>query len=157
MLPFAPNTGQSLYSLPSINFPAPSFQSQPFTGSDPNAPEQFKTNVQFALHYVNDITRLARSALVGIENAYNPGTNPMQTASDIAALKDNLVSLSDLLRQTGVGALPLLPDDGTVPVSLDGMIQETSTNTLQTLYDSRKRIQENNGVVANLLSEVTKR
>ncbi|KAI0329356.1 hypothetical protein GY45DRAFT_1224398, partial [Cubamyces sp. BRFM 1775] len=96
----------------------PSFSSQTLLGSqgsaslpgaDLNSPEMFKQNIQLAQDQVLRVQALASSALAGIEHAYHPRTSPVQTAADIAALKQAIQVLVDFLRQTGVGALPLDP------------------------------------------------
>ena len=42
------------------------------------------------------------------QNAYHPGTNPSQTSSDLANLKQAIQLLLKVMRQSGVGGLPLL-------------------------------------------------
>lgn len=118
--------------------------------------------------------------LVRSEHAYSPETNPIQTAGtsavsqllpwpvgihgscpdkgnlvlftgDIAALKQAFGALVDILRQTGVGALPLDPPPVPDLRSEDEQIAET-TKAVQSLYERQKRIHEGAGVVAGLLS-----
>jgi hypothetical protein len=107
------------------------------------------------------------------ENAYHYGNSPSQTegafalqfcfsllilyAEDITALKQNLLVLSDLMRQTGVGALPLLPmpSDPSQPapvIPTEEMMLTDTSRSVQVLYDRLKRTQESATVVANLLS-----
>jgi hypothetical protein len=79
--------------------------------------------------------------------------------ADIASLKQNLQMLSDLMRQTGVGALPLLPmpseahSSQPAPVlPTEEMMLTDTSRSVQVLYDRMKRSQESAAVVANLLS-----
>ncbi|TCD61934.1 hypothetical protein EIP91_007702 [Steccherinum ochraceum] len=51
-----------------------------FTNAEYNTPETFKQNMHAALELLARVQALARSALAGIEHAYRPGNNPMQTA-----------------------------------------------------------------------------
>ncbi|KAI0354153.1 hypothetical protein OH77DRAFT_1457253 [Trametes cingulata] len=118
--------------------------------ADPNSPEVFKQNIQIILGQIARVQSLARSALLGIEHAYHAGTNPVQTAADIAALKQALELLVEVLRQTGVGALPLDPPPIPDPRTEDQMIAEV-TRAVQALYERQRRIQEGASVVANLL------
>jgi len=126
---------------------------------DPNSPDIFKQNIQLVQQHVARVNSLARSALNGIQNAYRSGNTPSQTEADIAALKENLQILSDLMRQTGVGALPLLPmpsdssssEPAAVMPTEEMMLADTS-RSVQVLYDRMKRSQESAAVVANLLS-----
>ncbi|KAI0367340.1 hypothetical protein BV20DRAFT_950398 [Pilatotrama ljubarskyi] len=118
--------------------------------ADPNSPEVFKQNIQIVQGQIARVQSLARSALVGIERAYHPGTNPMQTAADIAALKQALEILVDVLRQTGVGALPLDPPSIPDPRTEEQVLVE-ATRAVQALYERQRRMQEGASVVANLL------
>jgi len=97
--------------------------------------------------------------LSGIENAYHVGSTPSRTEADIAALKQNLQILSELLRQTGVGALPLLPMPADLALSQAAPVMPTeemmltdTSRSVQVLYERMKRTQESAAVVANLLS-----
>ncbi|KAI0916522.1 hypothetical protein AcW1_010096 [Taiwanofungus camphoratus] len=134
-----PSVGASLQGFGSIH------------GIDPNSPEAFKQNMQLIQGHVIRVQNLARSALGGIEHAYHPGTNPIQTASDVAALKQALQALEDILRQTGVGALPLQASNSPGLPTEDQLISDT-TRSIQVLYERYKCMQESSGVVASLLN-----
>ncbi|KAF8632722.1 hypothetical protein AX15_001719 [Amanita polypyramis BW_CC] len=82
--------------------------SVPGLGPDPNSPEAFRHNLQDVQQQVIQVQSLARTALAGIQNAYHPSTNPSQTSSDLANLKHAIKYLLDVMRQSGVGGLPLL-------------------------------------------------
>ncbi|KAM5544013.1 hypothetical protein V8D89_002630 [Ganoderma adspersum] len=125
-------------------------------GTDLNSPEVFKQNIQTAQGYVARVQELARSALTGIEHAYNHRTSPARTAADIATLKQALLVLVEHLRQSGVGALPL---DSAPPVSApdsqrsDEQLIGEATKAVQALYERQRRIQDGAGVVAGLLGQ----
>lgn len=74
-----------------------------------------------------------------------------RAAADMTALQQAMQMLAELLRQTGVGALPLHPPDLAQPPTEDQLIAET-TVAVQALYERSKRVQESAGVVASLLS-----
>ncbi|KIM75307.1 hypothetical protein PILCRDRAFT_13720 [Piloderma croceum F 1598] len=152
---------QSNYSpaFPHSNQPGYLPQSLADQSLDPNSPDIFKQNMQLVQQHVARVNGLARSALNGIENAYRAGNTPSQTEADIAALKQNLQLLSDLMRQTGVGGLPLLPmpSHSTPPepapvIPTEEMMLTDTSRSVQVLYDRMKKSQESAAVVANLLS-----
>jgi hypothetical protein len=120
-------------------------------GSDPNSPEVFKQSLQIVQEHVTRVQDLAGRALSGIQTAYHPSSNPAQTEADIAALKQTMRMLSDIMRHTGVGALPLLSMNTAPAGSTEQMIGDT-TRAIQVIYDKLKRSQEGAAVVANLLT-----
>lgn len=81
-------------------------------------------------------------------------------AADLAALDRSLRSLADFLKQTGVGAYPLPPSDPQSAASGPPTEQQLIANMGQDVknrYEQLKRMQESNGVVANLLSTLDTR
>lgn len=71
-------------------------------------------------------------------------------AAEIITLRQAIQSLSDILRQTGVGALPLLPPASS-EVPLEAQLMTDTTKAIQAFYERFKRMQDNSSVVANLL------
>lgn len=113
------------------------------------------------------------------QNAYHPGTNPSQTSSDLANLKQAIQLLLKVMRQSGVGGLPLLAlpslqgtdatmsvgetlgldaaNTGTggitsIQVPSEEKLLEDTTNGIKVLFERQKRSQESAAVVANLLA-----
>ncbi|KAF9075859.1 hypothetical protein BDP27DRAFT_1314618 [Rhodocollybia butyracea] len=141
--------------------------------SDPNSVQIFKHNIQIILESVLNLQNVARNALVGIQNAYHPGSSPVQTETYFGTLKQNLELLADMSVHTGVGALPVLPfppvptnpnpgslsdpstsgEGSTVP-SESQMIAD-ATRSIQILFERLKRVQESAGTVASLLQAPT--
>ena len=80
------------------------------------------------------------------------------TSADITSLCADIQRFSQLLEDSGVGALPLLdtdPEGMSGPRQLlvkDGqtLLKETST-AVNLLYARKKQLEENNGIVAGLL------
>ncbi|KAG8923644.1 hypothetical protein FRC03_007369 [Tulasnella sp. 419] len=69
---------------------------------------QFNQTLEVVVtHEIPKIEALARSALDGINRAYEQHIDPSQTAANLQALREALVSLYLILRQSGLGALPL--------------------------------------------------
>ncbi|KAI0338460.1 hypothetical protein BDW22DRAFT_1432496 [Trametopsis cervina] len=119
---------------------------------DPNSPEAFKQSVNLIQQQLLRVQDLARSALSGIENSYRPGNSTTQTTEYLTALRQSLQLLIDLLRQSGVGALPML--DANDP--LGSLLTEEAllahvTQSIETEYARQKRIQDGASVVFNLL------
>ncbi|THH11066.1 hypothetical protein EW145_g907 [Phellinidium pouzarii] len=130
--------------------------SAPSLNTDPNTPDVFTQNVKLSLQYAEVISRLANSALAGIEQAFHPAasSNPMAAAADIISARHYIDMFSDFLSQTGVGALPLLttPSDSSMVTPPDeGALLAQTTGAVTALYARQKQIQENNAVVASLL------
>ncbi len=71
--------------------------------------------------------------------------------AEIAALKQALQVLADILRQTGVGALPLLPP-GSSEVPSETQLMADTTKAIQAFYERFKRMQDNSSVVVNFLT-----
>ncbi|KAG5220242.1 hypothetical protein IMY05_C4639000100 [Salix suchowensis] len=80
------------------------------------------------------------------------------TIADLETLKQSLQFLSDILRQSGVGALPLLPSSRSgrhgvdVAVPSEAQLIVDTTNAVTALYDRLKRKQDGSAVVAGLLT-----
>jgi hypothetical protein len=109
--------------------------------------------------------------LAGVQNAYHSGTNPSQTAADLANLKQAIHILLEMMRQSGVGALPVLaipaPADQTmasldvvasasitdqsVQIPNEEKLMEDTMKGIKVLFEKQKRSQESAAVVANLL------
>ncbi|KAJ7669589.1 hypothetical protein B0H17DRAFT_949242 [Mycena rosella] len=129
-------------------------------GADPNSPALFKHNLQLVQQNLIRLQTVAKRALDGIQNAYRTGRTPTQTEADLATLKQTLQLVTEMMRQSGVGGLPLLPvPDGNAPTALpteEQMIAKT-THAVQVLYDQLKRGQDSAAVVANLLNSADRR
>ncbi|KAF8218982.1 hypothetical protein L208DRAFT_1377811 [Tricholoma matsutake] len=125
-------------------------------GADPNSPELFKQNIQLVQENVVRLQELAQRASVGIQHAYHPGNSPIETEANIASVKQTLDVIADIMRQSGVGALPLLPVPSATDISLappsEQQLMFDTNRSIQALYDKLKRSQDSAAVVANLLS-----
>ncbi|KIK68113.1 hypothetical protein GYMLUDRAFT_36942 [Collybiopsis luxurians FD-317 M1] len=170
---FHPPSSQPSTSRDSSNFamPASSSMAEMTSNSqsistmqqDPNSIPLFKHNIQVILENVLNLQNVARNTLLGIQNAYHPGSSPAQTEANIVALKQNLEILADSSVHNGVGALPLLPfphvstnanstdsaSESAVPSEAQ-MIAD-ATRSIQILFERLKRVQDGASNVANLL------
>ncbi|KDQ23522.1 hypothetical protein PLEOSDRAFT_35137 [Pleurotus ostreatus PC15] len=127
-------------------------------GPDPNSPDTFKENLHLIRDHLERVRRLARTVLHNSREAYKPGIFPYQAEADLETLKQSLQFLSDILRQSGVGALPLLPSSRSghhgvdVAVPSEAQLIVDTTNAVTALYDRLKRKQDGSAVVAGLLT-----
>ncbi|EJD55048.1 hypothetical protein AURDEDRAFT_155286 [Auricularia subglabra TFB-10046 SS5] len=117
---------------------------------DPNSPQLFVHNVQVAHQTAMRIQELAQSVINGIEHAYDPSTNPLQTAADLQTLKETLGQFSEFLAQTGVGALPL----NTSPTTLltEQQLQARHDGVMRALFPRGMDPKSNAETVAQLLT-----
>ncbi|KAJ7190994.1 hypothetical protein GGX14DRAFT_601520 [Mycena pura] len=161
-----PTAGPVMSGYPTLQPPFPgalpqNFAAQPFPaqgtgheslhpgGADPNSPELFRRNMQLVQEHVLRLREIAKRALDGIQNAYRVGRTPTQTDADLAALTQTLHLVSELMRHTGVGGLPLLPPAGAPPTE-DALLAQTG-HAVHATYDRLVRAQESAAVVANIL------
>ncbi|KAJ7182335.1 hypothetical protein C8R43DRAFT_3093 [Mycena crocata] len=121
-------------------------------GTDPNSPELFKRNLELVRQNVIRLQEVARRALEGIQNAYCPGRTPTRTAVDLATLKQTMHVVSELMRHSGVGGLPLLlvPDKAILHTEAELVAQ--TARTAQTFHDQLRRSHDSAAIVANLLT-----
>ncbi|KAJ3833331.1 hypothetical protein F5878DRAFT_632970 [Lentinula raphanica] len=130
--------------------------------ADPNSIEAFKLNIQDILKDILHLQNLARNTLLGIQNAYHPGSTPTQTEANIIALKQELEILADKSVNIGVGALPILHVPPAITTNSTNSALESivppeaqmiadATRSIQILFERIKRVQESAGTVANLL------
>ncbi|KAA1474999.1 hypothetical protein DENSPDRAFT_782680 [Dentipellis sp. KUC8613] len=132
-------------------FPGQTYGVQPLSEQDPNSPDMFRDNIRLVQSHIENVRSLARDALDGIERAYQPNTSPSQTAANLANLKLGLQNLSDVLRTTGVGALPLV-EMGTMQGPPEEQLVQQTTEAIKTLFTQHTRNQENAVVAVNLLT-----
>ncbi|EKM74737.1 hypothetical protein AGABI1DRAFT_88230 [Agaricus bisporus var. burnettii JB137-S8] len=126
---------------------------QPDQGTvDPNSPELFKENLRLIHDHVTNLRLHSQRASAGIKNAYRE-SHPSQTQDHINNVKQLLDVLEDLLRQTGIGALPLLEPDasGQIQPQTEAQLMDQAEKGVKYHFEQLKRAQESAAVVANLL------
>nr|GAT43044.1 predicted protein [Mycena chlorophos] len=138
-----PDTASLQGGFPSFAFTqnlyvaGPSSQNSLHGGSaDPNSVELFRANIHMAQEDVLRVHELAKRALDDLQNAYSPGWTPTHADADMAALRQSLEHLATLLRQSGVGGLPLLSSPNAVLPSEDSEALLNVTN--RTLQEERR-------------------
>ncbi|KAF9482950.1 hypothetical protein BDN70DRAFT_373863 [Pholiota conissans] len=146
--------------------------------ADLGSPEAFKENLQVVLEQVLQVQEFARRALtcmyVGViarlsvcggcgsdaailydrQNAYQTGNSRQNTDATLTRLKQMLALVIETMRQSGVGALPVLQTiDGMPPaVPTEAELLASTAQNLSTLYQKLQRSQDSAAVAANLLS-----
>lgn len=148
------------------------------SGPDMNTPEGFLQNIQTAVGEIEKLQLLVRTVLTSMcvqhplahvctliasfsfrQSAYQPGIAPHHTQANITRLQYQLALTIEFLRQSGVGALPVVPMPSNPTGSMTSMpsipseavLMENTTKNMQILYDQLERKQESAGIVANLL------
>jgi len=133
----------------------------PYGMDGPSGPpaSRFVTTVnQLATQDLPNIELLARNALEGINRAYAPDTDPAKTAADLRALRTGLRNLYDMLKETGVGAIPLDAENGEFELnggssgSSDRRMQAL-TEQVNTVFKEGKAARERATVVLDMLQE----
>jgi hypothetical protein len=75
--------------------------------------------------------------------------------ANIVSIKQTLQVIADIMRHSGVGALPLLPTASDVafvsPSPSEQQLMIDANQSIQALYEKLKRSQDSAAVVANLL------
>ncbi len=69
----------------------------------------------------------------------------------LAALRQCLRTLNDVLYTTGVGSLPLLPPEATEP-STEEQLAEQANKAISTLFTLHTRMQETAAVAASIMA-----
>ncbi|KAG9013126.1 hypothetical protein FRB94_003566 [Tulasnella sp. JGI-2019a] len=143
------------------NAPNPNNTFYPYDMHGPPPPQVspfMATLSQVATQVVPNIETLARSALDGINRAYEFDTDPAQTAASLQALRAALGNLYDILKESGVGALPLNPE----PVDHDAIMRsgingaqdprlEALTEQVNAIFKEGKAARERATVVLDMM------
>ncbi|KAG6864910.1 hypothetical protein C0991_006439 [Blastosporella zonata] len=124
-------------------------------GSDPNSPAAFQQNLQIVQERVARLQNITRNTLARIQNAYHPNNSLMHTEASMRTLKQEIQELSQLMLQSGVGALPVLPIPGpgqTISPPTEQQLLAEVNQSIGSVFEQVKRSQDSAAVVANLLS-----
>ncbi|KIM31721.1 hypothetical protein M408DRAFT_63993 [Serendipita vermifera MAFF 305830] len=134
---------------------------------DPGTPAaEFRSDIQTALtEHLPRLAALAQAVVDGIDRAYEPDVNPNKTAKDYNELIAMAAHFHEFLRETGVGALPMVPvvkptaEDSDamaldlVPPPATSTSEEELRTRLNTEVDARyakqRRVMEHAAIVVN--------
>jgi hypothetical protein len=123
----------------------------PAQPDDPNSPVLFKGNINLVQTQISTVRSLAHEALNAIKGAYQPGSSTAHAAESIAALRQCLRTLNDILYTTGVGSLPLLPPEATEPFT-EEQLADQANKAISTLFTLHTRMQETAAVAASIMA-----
>ncbi|KAF8646091.1 hypothetical protein AX16_007391 [Volvariella volvacea WC 439] len=129
-----------------------------------NSPEHFKQQMQAVLTQIAHVQTLGQNALDGIQNAYHTGNSPTQVEAYVDTLKQTVELLMNMLQQTGIGALPLLPmpilssltstdtSHNQPPVPNEQKLLEMTEQSIKLLYLRQTKLQSSANVIAGLIA-----
>jgi len=132
-------------------FVQPTAAFPPAQPDDPNSPILFKDNISLVQTQITTVRSLAHEALNAIKGAYQPGSSPAHTADNLAALRQSIHTLNELLYTTGVGSLPLLAPEANEPPTEEELADQAK-KAIETLFTLHTRMQETANVAANIMS-----
>lgn len=72
--------------------------------------------------------------------------------ADIASVKHYLSLFTDHLVQTGVGALPMMPEGLDATPKDEASLLAEASSSVKDLYARKQQLEENHGIVASLLT-----
>ncbi|KAG6888785.1 hypothetical protein C0992_007515 [Termitomyces sp. T32_za158] len=149
-------------------------------GGDPNSPAAFHKNLQIVQERVLHLQNLARNTLaamranpvdrmltiqatawdklkvcyLGSLHDCSRSVSQVSLLANLGRLKQEIEDISQLMLQSGVGALPLLPipapDEGMPRPTEQQLLTEVNTS-IRLVFEQMKRSQDSAAVVANLL------
>jgi len=133
------------------------FYNNPYMPPPPPPVSQFMLSLNHvATQELPKIEVLARAALDGINRAYEPDTDPSHTAAALDALRAALGNLYDILKESGVGALPLNPDPEPEAQMLMTSVPDprvvTLTDQVNAIFKEGKAARDRATVVLDMLN-----
>ncbi|KAG8900693.1 hypothetical protein FRB99_005809 [Tulasnella sp. 403] len=144
-----------------LPLPLPSITAPGYPYLAPIGPASaFRTSLEHvATELMPKIDNLTRSALDGINRAYETHTDPAQTAANLQALRTELGTLYTILKETGLGALPLEPDPADANQILQGPDPrvEVLTEQVNAIFREGKNARERATVVVDMLRTFAER
>ena len=95
---------------------------------------------------------MTKDTVTSRQTAYHPSTAPSHTQADIARLHAQLEATIEMLRYSGVGALPMISETNSAgQMASESELLASTMRNLQVLYDRLQRSQDSAAVVGNLL------
>lgn len=117
--------------------------------------DEFKENTSLVVStFIPRVQELARTILHDLARSYELDTPSAQIASNTIQLKSSLMELHSILRQSGVGSLPLtLPIDKMSPATTRTLSVEEATSNVGAAYNRANLCRENSGAVHSILEQ----
>ncbi|KIY71571.1 hypothetical protein CYLTODRAFT_450738 [Cylindrobasidium torrendii FP15055 ss-10] len=98
---------------------------------------------------IQGLREMANTVKASIDTAYHVGTNPAKTEEEIQVLKMTLEQVSHVLRETGLGALPMIVLGE--PIPSDSQLLTDANRCIDILHQQLMKRQEGAANIANLL------
>lgn len=137
---------------PSIDLSGSSLSGVPVNVS---ATDEFKQNVSLVINtFIPRVQELTRSILHDLSRSYEPDTPQAQIAANIVQLKSSLAELRTILRQSGIGSLPLtFSGDSASSAVVRTISVDEATINVGAAYNRANQCRENAGIVQNVLEQ----
>ncbi|KAG8742531.1 hypothetical protein FRC10_001298 [Ceratobasidium sp. 414] len=118
-----------------------------------SAAEEFKQNTSLVLSaFIPRVQELARAILQDLARSYETENPSVQAASNIVQLKSSLMELHSILRQSGVGSVPIMfAGDGSA--TIDALSVDQATANVSAAYSRAAQCRDNSSIVQNILEQ----
>lgn len=117
--------------------------------------EEFKQNVSLVVNtFIPRVQELTRAIMHDLSRSYEPDTPQSQIAANIMQLKASLAELQSILRQSGIGSLPLsFSDDTTNSAVIRTISVEEISASVSAAYSRANQCRANATIVQNVLEQ----
>ncbi|KAJ1302691.1 hypothetical protein OPQ81_003007 [Rhizoctonia solani] len=117
--------------------------------------DEFKQNVSLVVNtFIPRVQELTRTIMHDLSRSYEPDTPQSQIAANIMQLKASLVELQSILRQSGVGSLPLSsPEDTTNSAAIPTISVDEISASVGAAYSRANQCRANATIVQNVLEQ----
>ncbi|KAG9122157.1 hypothetical protein FRC07_001591 [Ceratobasidium sp. 392] len=118
-----------------------------------SAADEFKQNTSLILSaFIPRVQELARAVLQDLARSYEAETPSVQAAANIMQLKSSLMELHSILRQSGIGSLPIaFTGDGSATIGT--LSADEATANVGAAYNRAAQCRENSSIVQNILEQ----
>ncbi|KAG8715942.1 hypothetical protein FRC11_012561 [Ceratobasidium sp. 423] len=117
--------------------------------------DEFKQNVTLIVHtFIPRVQELTRAIMHDLSRSYEPDTPQYQIAANIMQLKASLAELQSILRQSGVGSLPLSPPSSTTgSATIRTISVDEISASVSAAYGRANQCRANATIVQNVLEQ----
>ncbi|CUA67458.1 hypothetical protein RSOLAG22IIIB_03107 [Rhizoctonia solani] len=117
--------------------------------------DEFKENVSLVVNtFIPRVQELTRAVMHDLARSYEPDTPQTQIADNIMQLKASLAELQSILRQSGIGSLPLsFPDDTASSAVIRAVSVEEISASVKAAYNRANQCRANATIVQNVLEQ----
>ncbi|KAL5640271.1 hypothetical protein ACGC1H_007517 [Rhizoctonia solani] len=117
--------------------------------------DEFKQNVSLVVNtFIPRVQELTRVVMHDLSRSYEPDTPQSQIAANIMQLKASLAELQSILRQSGIGSLPLsFPDDTASSAVIRTVSVDEISASVGAAYSRANQCRANATIVQNVLEQ----